>query len=176
MNKKLVFASGVDPFLAIGLSDAKVSLVMPHHLDKSDNFFIHVFGADLDTSHQDISEIDASNSEKCVNGKSQLCFFDVDEIDIVVLPYVNGAGSDFVKSSRGDNVELHYNVKAQNIDSKRQRSTANHRIETVINWPYGFCYLNIWSSGQVEFEFDVNDLVDIREHLTKEPGSESNFC
>lgn len=37
--------------------------------------------------------------------------------------------------------------------------------ECVITWPYGFCNLKINCNGSVSFDFDVKDLVTVKDYL-----------
>ena len=165
MKRVLVFEKNIDPFLVLDLSEAQLFVTIQDPLDDMSKYSLAVHGAVINLNDVDEYEGDRLEGDMFINAKAILSFCDVKHLDIKVRLY-DDSGS-FLRLESGKPCEVAHQISTTNNDVA---NIYKHEIESVINWPYGYCSLALWTNESVSFEFDDEDLVPFSKYV-QDPSS-----
>lgn len=109
----------------------------------------------------------APHSEITIKGFGVLTFTEVVAGKISIWPY---DGKEFLKDSKGKNVEFKREWTLEEIDN----NCREYWLDTKIYFPYGACDLRLYAKGEANFEFDTEDCVNYVDYITN-PNKEETF-
>ena len=165
ISKKIVFSKGTDPFLRIGLGEGYIFAPIPDSINADGTYRLCCWGVDLTISESDEKNVsEAVHDEMYVCGKSSITFYGVKKICINVSPYQDQQANGFAKDEHGEKLRLKHALQAADDLS----DCIKHEVEAVLDWPYGYCVLHVWASGEVEYEYVPETLITMKQFF-KEP-------
>lgn len=148
-----------DVFKKIGFGDATIFMNYPY-LCENGRFTISAWGVDFNP--RDVAFNYKQEGDIFVNGTTKITFTGIVSVDYSVRPYIDEAGIDFISSHDDKPI---YHKKLWEIAEQNTGLKNNYYISCVVDFPFGFCELNIKSTGPVIIETDDADFIRMEEYL-----------
>lgn len=147
---------GLKMFDEVGFSEATLFMGYPY-LYNGGVFVLPVWGVDFNAA----GLFSNNNEEIFVNGISNIIFNNMSSMMYRHWPYKDDTGREFLQGI--DNKKIVFEKRWKFADNGKNKN--NFYISCVVDYPFGFCELEIQAEETVIFETNTDSFIGIEKYL-----------